>query len=117
VRLFKRGRGRFSDDLVHESVILQGHVGKLTSPLMHYSYLTEADVDRKVEQYASAAAQQMYKNGKVAKSFDGPVRAAWAFFRTYCLRLGFLDGVAGYRIACMNARTTYLKYEKLKAMR
>ena len=117
LRLFKRGRGRFSDDLVHESVKLQGRVGKLTSPLMHYSYLTEADVDRKVEQYASAAAQQMYKKGKVAKSLDAPVRAAWAFFRTYCLKFGFLDGVAGYRVACMNARTTYLKYEKLKAMR
>jgi glycosyltransferase involved in cell wall biosynthesis len=117
LRLFKRGRGRFSDDLVHESVILQGRAGKLTSPLMHYSYLTEADVDRKVGQYATAAAQQMYKKGKVAKSLDAPVRAAWAFFRTYCLRLGFLDGVAGYRIACMNARTTYLKYEKLKALR
>lgn len=117
LRLFKKGRGRFSDDLVHESVILQGHFGKLTSPLMHYSYLTEVDVDRKVEQYSYAAARQMYKKGKVAKSFDAPVRSAWAFFRTYCLRMGFLDGIAGYRIACMNARTTYLKYEKLKALR
>jgi glycosyltransferase involved in cell wall biosynthesis len=116
LRLFKRVRGHFSDHLVHENVILQGSVGKLTSPLLHYSYLTAADVDRKVEQYASAAAQQMHNKGKVAYGFDAPVRAAWALFRTYCLRLGFLDGVAGFRIACMNARTTYLKYEKLKVL-
>jgi glycosyltransferase involved in cell wall biosynthesis len=116
LRLFKNGKGRFSDDLVHESVILQGRAGKLTSPLLHYSYLTEADVQRKTEQYASAAAQQMFARGKTANSMDAPVRAAWAFLRTYCLRLGFLDGLAGFNVARMNARTTYLKYEKLRAL-
>jgi len=117
LRLFKRDKGRFSDDLVHESVILQGPAGKLSSPLLHYSYLTKVDVARKVEQYATAAAQQMFRKGKNASSTDAPVRAAWAFFRTYCLRLGFLDGTAGFSIARMNARTTYLKYEKLRTLR
>ena len=117
LRLFKRGKGRFSDDLVHESVIFQGSAGKLPSPLLHYSYMNEADVNRKVEQYASAAATQMFNSGRVVTGADAPVRAGWAFFRTYCLRLGFLDGTAGYNIARMNARTTYLKYRKLKALR
>jgi glycosyltransferase involved in cell wall biosynthesis len=117
LRLFKREKGRFSDDLVHESVILQGRADKLASPLLHYSYLTEADVERKIEQYASAAAQQMFARSKTANGIDAPVRAAWAFLRTYCLRLGFLDGVAGFNVARMNARTTYRKYEKLRALR
>lgn len=116
LRLFKRASGRFSDDLVHESVILQGRSGRLSSPLLHYSYLTGADVERKVEQYSSAAARQMFDKGKTAIRADAPIRAAWAFFRTYCLRLGFLDGTAGFNIARMNARTTYLKYEKLRTM-
>ncbi|MBI5659780.1 MAG: glycosyltransferase family 2 protein [Nitrosomonadales bacterium] len=116
LRLFKRGEGRFSDDLVHESVILQGSSGRLSSPLLHYSYRNEADVSRKIEQYASAAAMQMHKNGKVVTRADAPARAAWAFARTFFLRLGFLDGLAGIGIARMNARTTYLKYKKLKAL-
>ncbi len=117
LRLFKRDKGRFSDDLVHESVILQGRAGKLASPLLHYSYLTRDDVERKVEQYSSAAALQMFNKGTTSSSSSAAVRAAWAFFRTYCLRLGFLDGVAGFSIARMNARTTYLKYEKLRVLR
>jgi len=117
LRLFKRTKGRFSNDLVHESVILQGSSGKLSSPLLHYSYIDEADVHRKTEQYASAAALQMFNSGKAASSADAPVRAGWAFFRTYCLRLGFLDGTSGFNIARMNARTTYLKYRKLEALR
>ena len=117
LRLFKRTHGHFSDDLVHESVILRGRAGKLSSPLLHYSYLNEADVSRKVEQYASAAAIQMFNRGKAVTGIDAPVRAGWAFLRTYCLRLGFLDGIAGFNIARMNARTTYLKYRKCKELR
>jgi len=117
LRLFKRSQGRFSDDLVHESVKMQGATGKLSRPLLHYSYMDKADVNRKVEQYASAAALQMFNRGKTVTNADAPLRAGWAFIRTYCLWLGFLDGAAGFNVARMNARTTYLKYKKLKELR
>jgi len=117
LRLFKRTQGRFSDSLVHETLLLQGETKKLSSPLLHYSYRTMEDVRRKVEQYSSAAAQQMHVRGKIANVIDAPLRGAWAFFRTYILRLGFLDGGAGLSIARMNAATTYLKYQRLRAMR
>jgi glycosyltransferase involved in cell wall biosynthesis len=117
LRLFKRTKGRFSDDMVHERVILEGHAGRLSSPLLHYSYLNEEDVQRKTEQYAKAGAMQMLRSGKAVSRIDGPLRAGWAFFRTYCLRLGFLDGIAGFNIALMNARTTYIKYNQLKVLR
>jgi len=117
LRLFRRTKGRFSDDMVHERVILEGATGRLSSPLLHYSYLNEADVRRKTEQYAKAGAMQMFTNGKATTLADAPLRAGWAFIRTYCLRLGFLDGIAGFNVALMNARTTYLKYKQLKALR
>jgi len=117
LRLFKRGVGRFSNDLVHESIILHGSTERLSSPILHYSYLTEADVERKVVQYSTAAALQMFNKGKAVTRADAPLRGAWAFVRTYCLRLGLLDGMAGFNIARMNARTTYLKYKKLQEMR
>ena len=116
LRLFKRNKGKFSDNLVHESLILQGKSSKLSSPLLHYTYLNMDDVRRKVEHYSASWAQQMYERGKKAYPVDAPVRAAWAFLRTYCFRLGFLDGSAGFQIAKMNASTTYLKYQRLRAM-
>jgi len=117
LRLFKRGSGRFSDNLVHESVLLQGRSGKLKSPLLHYSYLTMGDVERKVEHYSNAAAQQMFQAGKRAGWMRAIMSAGWAFVRTYVIRLGGLDGNAGFQIALMNMRTTYLKYRKLAALR
>ena len=113
LRLFKRDAGRFSDSLVHENVLLAGPTAKLKTPLLHYSYLTTADVERKVEHYSSAAAQQMHRSGKRSGWMGALLSAGWAFVRTYGLRLGVLDGNTGWNIACMNARTTYLKYRKL----
>jgi len=116
LRLFRRGAGRFSDSLVHESVLLTGKTDKLKHPLLHYSYLSTVDVERKVEHYSTAAAQQMFESGKRSNRFDAALRGGWAFVRTYVLRLGVLDGVAGWNIARMNGRTTYLKYRKLTAL-
>ncbi len=116
LRLFRRSKGRFSDDMVHERVIVDGDTAKLTCPILHYSYLNQADVHRKTEQYARAGAEQMLKKGKTATRLDAPLRAAWAFVRTYFLRLGLLDGVAGFSVAMMNARTTFLKYQQLRTL-
>lgn len=117
LRLFRRGAGRFSGDLVHEKVLLDGNAGRLSSPLLHYSYRTADDVERKVAHYAASAARQMYAAGKKVTWLDAPLRGSWAFLRTYLLRLGILDGRAGLAIARMNARTTYLKYRQLQEMR
>lgn len=116
LRLFRRSKGRFSDDIVHERVILEGATSRVSSPLLHYSYLNQADVQRKTEQYARAGAMQMMKNRKTATFADAPLRAGWAFIRTYFIRLGFMDGIAGFNIALMNFRTTYLKYRQLRAL-
>jgi len=116
LRLFKRGAGKFSESLVHESVLLNGRTEKMKTPLLHYSYLTADDVERKVEHYSTAAAQQMFQAGKRSSRAGAALRGGWAFVRTYLLRLGVLDGSAGLNIARMNARTTYLKYRKLEAL-
>lgn len=117
LRLFRRDAGRFSDSLVHESVLLTGRSAKLKNPLLHYSYLTTDDVERKVEHYSNAAAQQMLQAGKRSSWLGAALSGGWAFVRTYLIRLGVLDGAAGWNIARMNARTTYLKYRKLEALR
>ena len=113
LRLFRRGSGRFSDSLVHESLQLNGRSAKLRSPLLHYSYLNHADVERKVIHYSDAAAQQMHAAGKRTTMLRAALSASWAFVRTWVIRLGMLDGRAGWGIAIMNARTTWLKYRKL----
>lgn len=114
-RLFKRGRGRFSDHLVHEGLLLDDPIRRFKSDLLHYSYRTQQDVDKKIAEYGLAGAQQMALSGKHVWPLTPTLKAAWAWFRTLTLRGGLLDGTAGLRIARMNAKTTWTKYSISRA--
>ena len=113
LRLFKRGSARFSDDLVHERVLTQQPVQALQNHLLHYSYLDFSQVLSKVDAYSTASAQQAYARGKRASVAGALGHGMWAFFRTYVIRRGFLDGAHGLALSISNAETSYYKYLKL----
>ncbi|SMC27340.1 Glycosyltransferase involved in cell wall bisynthesis [Andreprevotia lacus DSM 23236] len=112
-RLFKRGSARYSDDLVHERLLFDGTAPMLAGELLHYSYDSYEQVLAKINQYSTAGAQQRMARGKSSGVAKAALRGGWAFFRTYVLKRGFLDGGAGFAIAVMNAETTYYRFLKL----
>lgn len=112
-RLFRRGSARFSDDQVHEHLIVDRAAGRLKAHLLHYTYDTMAQAQEKMQRYSTLGAQQAFSQGRRARQLDANLRGAWTFLRTYLLRRGFLDGAAGLKLARYNAQTTYLKYRKL----
>jgi len=116
LRLFRRGRARFTDDLVHERLVAQDPVQRLSHDLLHYSFLDFSQVLAKVDRYSTASAQQMFDKGRRASPAGALVRGAWAFVRTYVLRAGFLDGPQGLALAISNAQGTYYRYLKLWLM-
>jgi glycosyltransferase involved in cell wall biosynthesis len=113
VRLFKRGAARFSDDLVHEHLLVEGSVGLLDGELLHYSFESLEQVLNKVNQYSSAGAVMMHRRGRQATLSGAVLRGLWSFVRTYVLRAGFLDGREGFMLAVSNAEGTYYRYLKL----
>lgn len=113
LRLFKRGEARFSDDLVHERVVTSQNVVALQNHLLHFSYLDFSQVLSKVDAYSSASARQAYARGKRSSVAGALGHGAWAFFRTYVIRAGFLDGAHGLALSISNAETSYYKYLKL----
>jgi len=112
-RLFKRGSARFSDDLVHERLIPNGMVAKLENPLLHYSFMNYSQVLQKLDRYSSASAEQAFAKGKSSSPIKAVLHGIWAFFRTYILRAGFLDGPQGFALAISNGQGTYYRYIKL----
>ena len=112
-RLFKRGTARFSDDLVHERLIPNGPVAKLENPMLHYSFMNYSQVLQKLDRYSTASAEQAFAKGKTSSPLKAVLHGAWAFFRTYILRAGFLDGPQGFALAVSNGQGTYYRYIKL----
>jgi glycosyltransferase involved in cell wall biosynthesis len=112
-RFFRRGKARFSDDRVHERVIVDGRTGTLKAPLRHESYRTLDQVIEKMNRYSSLAAEDLHARGRSASVLTALYKGAWAFVRTYLLRAGFLDGREGLMVAVATAESTYYRYLKL----
>ena len=110
-RLYHRGRIRYSDAAVHESlettrlIHLKGH-------LLHTPYRKTADFLAKMEHYSTLFAEQ--NRGKRKSSFGKAMaHALFAFFRSYLLKRGLFDGKEGFIISLYNANTAFYKYLKL----
>lgn len=112
-RVFRRGRARFSDDLVHERLLTAGRVERLSGILLHESFVDLEDVLDKMNRYSSLGAEQLAATGRSAGVGTALVHGLAAFVRTYLLRRGFLDGREGLMLAISNAEGAYYKYVKL----
>ena len=113
LRLFRKSKGRFNDNLVHESVQLQGKCGVLKTILKHYSYPTLDSHQEKLVFYARLWAEQKYEQNKQDNPCNAFFQAIFNFFSMYILKLGFLDGSAGF-ILCYNSTfSVWYKHIKL----
>ena len=116
LRLFDRRRGRWTGALVHESVRVDGPVGRLRHELEHHTYEDIADHLKAIDRYTTLWARQAHAEGRRAGPFDGGVASTWAFIRNYVVRGGFLLGEAGLTVSTFNAYYTYAKMAKLREL-
>jgi glycosyltransferase involved in cell wall biosynthesis len=111
-RLFLRNSGSFSNDLVHERVVINGTTGRLKHALLHESFRDLDQLLAKMNHYSSAGAEMLGKNGRDATLSQAIFHGLWAFIRTYLIRAGFLDGREGFMLAVSTAEATYYRYAK-----
>jgi glycosyltransferase involved in cell wall biosynthesis len=119
LRLFRREAGRFSDDRVHERLIVDaaaGGIGRLHGELLHHSMPSlDAALD-KMNRYSSGRALDKTAAGARGGLATALAHAAWAFVRCYLLRRGFLDGRLGFVLAVYVAEGTYYRYLKMSPL-
>lgn len=101
IRLFHKENMRWNDHQVHESLVSTSNLGrkKLAGVIHHYSFIDEDDMKTKFDQYAKLRAIQWVKSGRHPKWYKQYFGPYFRFFRTYVLKLGFMDGSYGYKIA------------------
>jgi len=113
LRLFLRGKGKFNERTVHESVVVKGRKGYLKSCLNHYSYKNLSDHLSHIDKFSSLAAEEMFRDGKRARVFDLLFRPITRFIRMYLMNRGYLDGVYGLIVSLMGSFYVLMKYLKL----
>jgi len=113
LRLIRRGAGRFTDSLVHESLKVDGNIGTLSGHFLHYPYKDLESLIAKVNQYSTAGAQMMHAKGRKTGIFGIIGHSVWTFIRIYVMRRGFLDGKEGFILAAVGAAGSFFRYSKL----
>ncbi|HQZ44485.1 MAG TPA: glycosyltransferase family 2 protein [Usitatibacteraceae bacterium] len=113
LRLFHRAHASWSNDEVHEAVLTTAEVGRLEGDLLHDSAEDVETYMTKQNRYTTLHAQALYRQGVragYAKLFLNPLAR---FIKFYVLRLGFLDGGAGFAHVVIGCNNTFQKYLKL----
>lgn len=114
-RLFRIDSARYSEDWVHERLILgqSNRLGTLEAIIEHDAVMSVEQVLSKTNRYSSLSATQMGEAGRSASVGLAVSKGLWAFIRTYFFQLGCLDGRVGFLIAFHSAETTFYRYLKL----
>lgn len=113
LRLLRRGRGRFTDDLVHERLVVQGRVERLAGDLLHDTMPTLDDALDKMNRYSSGRARDKVQAGGRGGLGAALGHGLWAFVRCYLVKRGFLDGRLGLVLAIYQAEGTFYRYMKM----
>lgn len=114
VRLFKQEGARFSNDIVHEKVLLPetARVEKIREAIQHHSFRDVSHVIYKINRYSSYSARLRLEKNKKAGIGRAILASSWMFVRCYFLQRGFLDGRAGFLFAVFNAQGAFYRAVK-----
>ena len=100
VRLYRRSRARWERD-VHEGVAVNGSIGRLKHPILHYSHARVENWLAKMARYTTLEAQAMRRRGDrmtIARMLvEPPLNTCYKLF----VQQGFRDGAHGVVLALL----------------
>jgi glycosyltransferase involved in cell wall biosynthesis len=112
IRLFKKSVCRYEEKHVHAELVVRGITKLCRNRMDHYSHHSIDDFVRKAMKYSSWGALNLADQGVSVGGLRIASQSAFHFFKSYVLKLGFLDGTRGLIIAFMESFHSFLKYAK-----
>ncbi len=119
LRLWDSRKGSWTGINPHDKYELaegDKQAGFLQGDILHYSYYSVDDHYKQVEYFTNIAAKAYYQKKKSGAWYKLVLNPIAKFIDHYILKLGFLDGKAGFRISKISAYATWLKYHKLRQL-
>lgn len=112
LRLFDRRFLRWNLNGVHETVQLPEGVKCpiLKSDFFHYTYDSYQQHLSSAMKFASISAKQRCEKGMKPSMALAILKSVFRFFKTFFLKLGFLDGKYGFLISWVSAKYAFHKY-------
>lgn len=117
LRLYKKGKGRLPCKSVHEQAVVEGKVGYLKNPLLHYPYADFSEYLEHFNRYTDLIAEELrLERVKLSiiqfLNYVSIKPLSW-FVKTYFRHKGFMDGFAGFVFSFFSALRFPVAYIKL----
>lgn len=113
-QLFRRGKMSYAaEDDVHEGWEVHGSLGRMANPIVQIPYRTLSEAIAKMDRYTTLGVARQERSGASSGYAKALFRAKWAFFKSYVLQLGFLDGGPGLVVAMLRFENSFYKHAKL----
>ncbi len=114
-RLWDRRMGRWGGINPHDKVILapQAVLHRLKGDLLHFTVSTLDEFYQQQEKFSQIQAQGLKERGFKPWFFHHYIKPPIKFLTAYFLRMGFLDGKAGFEIAKGQAWQVRERYRKI----
>jgi glycosyltransferase involved in cell wall biosynthesis len=116
-RLIRKDKCRYRETMVHEEVEAKGSISNLKNPMLHFTYKNLEHFEAKIERYAKWSAMDYEKRTGKIGFFHLYLKPTFRFFKHYILKMGFLDGLAGYTISRLMASGVRKRYQYLQQKR
>lgn len=117
LRLVRRGTAQWQGVNPHDRLaLLHGRSQHLKGDILHYSYYSESDHLKQIEYFGAIAAKELHQQGRRIGLFEIYLKVIAQFIKSYIIRLGMLDGRAGWNISRLSAFATYRKYTILRSL-
>ncbi len=113
LRFYNRTKGFWKEMLVHESVQMSNDakVELINKDILHYSIKNASHHHQMIgERYAPLSAEEMFQNGRTTTAIKIMTIGFTTFVKSYILKQGFRDGLAGFCISRFAAHHAFLKH-------
>jgi hypothetical protein len=113
LRFFRKYKTDLNERLVHEKFVVDGQVGVLNQPMLHFTFDSFSDYLSKINSYTSLKAQELYDKKRKINGWIIFVHTISSFFTFFIIKRGFKDGVYGLIISLLHSISTAMNYLKL----
>lgn len=113
LRLFDRRHGRLSDLPIHAAPQVDGEVGRLQHPFLHFGEPSVHVKVEKVNAYSTGLVADRLARGRIRAPIMMVLYPPWFFVRSFFFKRGFADGWAGLISAVINTFYAFLRLAKV----
>ncbi len=113
VKLFRKGKGKFSQNSVHKKLDIEGEVRKLENPLTHQNYTSVSQFITKLNNYTDIEAQSQFLSGYKFSWIDSVKFPVDDFLKTFFLEHGYREGLHGLVLSILQAFYMEIVFVKL----